>query len=100
MDSTNSYFVHNGYCGWSYGTPGDPQLIAEEDAQELMHRSNLSMEQISANFPPAQFAEPDSPLFVLLGGNRFLAFSNIQKCGDRHQRKINTPLHIDWSKLS
>jgi hypothetical protein len=95
----NSYFIHNGYVGMSYGTPLDPQLITKEDAQELMRLSNLTLESISASFPPAQFAERGSPLSVFLGNTRFLCYGDISKCGGRHKRKVETPLSIDWNKL-
>jgi hypothetical protein len=91
--------MHNGYVGWAYGSPGDPQLISDEDAQILMARTGLSIEQVSAEFPPAQFAEKDTKLFSLVGGNRFLCYGDITKCGDIRKGKSTTPLPIDWSKI-
>jgi hypothetical protein len=95
----NCYFVHDGYIGWSYGTPGDPQLVSSEDAEELMRRTGLTLPRVSADFPPAQFAEKESPLSRLFGGTRFLAYGDISKCGDKRERKINTPLKVDWKDL-
>ena len=93
------YFVHNGFIGMSYGTPGNPQLIREEDAVELMKRSGLSFEEVSADFPPAQFAEKDDALFKLFGGTRFLQYGDIKKCADKRKTKISTPLNVDWSQI-
>ena len=92
------YFVHNGYVGMSYGTPGNPQLISSNDAQKLMELAGLSIEQVSKDFPPAQFAEKGEPLFLLFGSNRFLQYGDISKCGDVKKRKVSKPLTINWNK--
>mgnify|MGYP006887124502 CR=1 FL=1 len=41
------YYVHNGYSGWSYGTPSNPQLISPEDAAKLMKSAGLSSMPVS-----------------------------------------------------
>lgn len=28
------YFVHDGYCGWSYGSPANPQPITPESNRQ------------------------------------------------------------------
>ncbi len=93
------YFVHNGFIGWSYGTIGNPQLITEEDALELMKRTGLTIEEISADFPPAQFAEDGDLFFKLFGGTRFLQYGDIEKCADKKKTKIGTPLNVEWSRI-
>lgn len=93
------YFVHNGYIGWSYGAPGNPQLITSEDAAELMERAGLSYEEVRADFPPALFAEEDEPLYRLFGGNRFLQYGEIEKCADIKKAKISNPLKVNWNEI-
>jgi len=90
------YFVHNGYVGWSYGTPGNPQLISEEDAKKLMALANLTIEDISQEFPPAQFAESDEELFHLFGDTRFIQYGDITKCADIKKKKVSKPLTVNW----
>jgi|TARA_B110000438_G_C15523530_1_gene525270 hypothetical protein len=92
------YFVHNGYVGMSYGTPGNPQLINIGDAQKLMELADLSIEQISKDFPPAQFAETGESLYLLFGNNRFIQYGDITKCGDVKKRNVSQPLTINWNK--
>lgn len=93
------YFVHNGFSGWAYGTPSDPQLISPKDALELFRRASLTIEQVRRVDPPAQFADAETPLFKLLGGNRFLCFADIENCTDKRTQKTSRPLVIDWSVL-
>jgi len=92
------YFVHNGYMGWSYGTPSDPQLISSDDAAELIKRAGLSLADIAADLPPVQFAEKGEYLYHLLGNNRFLQYGDIEACGDKRPQKIYHPLEIDWNE--
>ena len=92
------YFLHNGYCGWSYGAPSDPQLIKAEDAAEIMKGANLTSDQVSFTLPPAQYAEENDELYALTGKNRFICFAEIDKCADVKQEKINVPLEIQWVK--
>jgi hypothetical protein len=93
----SQYFVHNGYSGWSYGTPSDPQLVSAEDAAKLMQAANLKFDQVALLLPPAQYAEKDDRLFVATGGNRFLFFGNGFGCADVNPGKVVTPLVIDWA---
>lgn len=92
----SQYFVHNGYCGWSYGTPSDPQLVSAEDAAKLMRSVNLSSDQVALIQPPAQYAETGQSLFELTGGNRFLFFGSSTECADVNPDKVATPLTINW----
>lgn len=63
-----------------------------------MKRSGLSFEGVSADFPPAQYAEKGNSLFKLFGGSRFLQYGHIEKCADKKKTKISTPLGVDWSQ--
>ena len=93
----SQYFVHNGYSGWAYGTPSDPQLVTVEDAAKLMQSANLSSDQVSLAAPAAQYAETGDTLFHATGGNRFLFFGDWKECLDINQDKIRDPLSINWS---
>ena len=93
----SQYFVHNGYCGWSYGTPSDPQLVSTEDAARLMRSANLSSDQVALILPPAQYAETGESLFEVTGGNRFLFFGNCTECADVNPDKVAKPLVINWA---
>lgn len=92
------YFVHNGYCGWAYGTPSNPQIILESDAIKLMQVAELNIEQISTQIPPAQFAEENTELYKLFGKNRFLQYGKILDCTDINQAKISEPLDVVWNE--
>jgi len=90
------YLVHNGYCGWSYGTPSDPQLVSARDAAEIMRRANLSMDQVRLCVPAAQYANGGEPLCDLTGGNRFLFLGEVSQCVEVDSKKVDLPLHIKW----
>ena len=92
----SQFFVHNGYLGWSYGTPADPQLISPSDAATLMDAAGLTMTQVEQIIPPAQYAAQGDHLFLLTSGNRFLYRGNVPECADVHQNKVNEPLAINW----
>lgn len=92
----SQFFVHNGYAGWSYGTPSDPQLIPANDAAKLMRAAGLSAARVEQAIPPAQYASEGEPLFHLTGGNRFLYYGDLSSCFDINQAKISTPLVINW----
>ena len=91
-----SYFIHNGYSGWSYGTPSDPQLISREDAAEIMRCAKLTDEQVGQTIPAAQYANADDLLFKLTDNNRFICFGDINACMDKQQSKIENALKIEW----
>jgi len=91
-----AYFVHNGFSGWSYGTPSDPQLISHEDAAKIMQQAKLSFEQVEQTIPPAQYATEADDLYYLTGKNRFLCFGNIHECADIKSIKVSSALNIEW----
>lgn len=93
------YYVHNGYCGWAYGTPSDPQLISPEDAARLMQTAGLSSMRVSSILPPAEYAETGSRLFEVTGGNRFLFLGDHSDCSDVDSGKVSSPLVIDWTAV-
>jgi hypothetical protein len=93
----SQYFVHNGYGGWAYGTPSDPQLVTAEDAAKLMRAAGLSSHQVSLVLPPAQYADVGDGLFEATGGNRFIFFGSCNECADVNPSKVAWPLAIDWA---
>lgn len=93
----SQYFVHNGYSGWAYGTPSDPQRVSAEDAAELMRRANLSSDQVALVLPPAQYAEAGDGIFEVTCGNRFLFSGNYEGCVDVNPSKVSVPLVINWA---
>ena len=97
MDTTRQYWVHNGYSGWSYGTPSDPQLIRVEDAARIMSAAGISSDQVSFACPAAQYAEVGDRLFELTGGNRFLFHGSLAECMDVNPEKVAAPLTIEWA---
>lgn len=90
------YFVHNGYSGWSYGTPRDPQLISDSDAARLMKLAGLTAEQVLLILPPAQYAEVGAALFAATGFNRFLFLGDHGECLDVDAIKVSLPLRVVW----
>jgi hypothetical protein len=90
------YFLHNGYCGWSYGTPSDPQLVTVEDAAEIMKRANLVADQVSLVVPAAQYSDGSDKLYSVTGNNRFIFLGQVGQCSDVNQEKVNTPIEIQW----
>ncbi|WP_313460703.1 hypothetical protein [Stenotrophomonas sp.] len=90
------YFVHNGYSGWSYGTPSDPKLISASDAAKLMKQAGLTADQVSQIVPPAQYAESGDALFAATKCNRFLFFGDLTDCVDVDSGKVDAPMHVKW----
>ncbi|MGE8212092.1 MAG: hypothetical protein ACN6Q8_00735, partial [Stenotrophomonas sp.] len=98
MDKTLQYWIHNGYSGWSYGTPSDPQLITIEDAARIMIATGLTSDQVSFACPAAQYAETGEHLFRLTGENRFLFYGSLAECMDINPEKVAIPLTIEWAE--
>jgi hypothetical protein len=95
------FYVHNGYLGWSYGTPTNPQLVSAEDAERLMRMSGVTMEQLQRDhMRAAQYAKEGDSLFHLTGGNRFLVYGDIRACAGLQTDKIATPLAIIWPEAA
>lgn len=90
------YLIHNGFSGWSYGTPQDPTLISAEDAAKIIAHANLSKDDVSTMCPPAQYANTNDKLFKATLNNRFIYFGNVNDCTDVNPEKTSTPLKIDW----
>lgn len=97
MDTSRQYWVHNGCCGWSYGTPSDPQLITVENAARIMAAAGLSPGEIALCCPAAQYAKAGDTLSELTGGNRFLCHGSLSNCVDVKPDKVARPLQIDWA---
>ena len=92
----SQFLVHNGYLGWSYGTPADPQLISPSDAIRIMEAVGLDMSQVEQIIPAAQYASEGDHLFIVTGGNRFLYCGDVRDCAGVNPNKVNAPLAIDW----
>ncbi|WP_424684237.1 hypothetical protein [Frateuria sp. YIM B11624] len=90
------FFVYNGYLGWSYGTPSDPQLISASDAERIMVLANITLSQAQQIIPAAQYAQQGDQLFQLTGGNRFLYLGDASDCANIQQAKVSSPLSINW----
>jgi hypothetical protein len=91
------FYVHNGYLGWSYGTPMNPQLVSDDDARRLMQIAGLTIEQLqSDHMRAAQYANEGDSLFDMTGGNRFLAYGEFRACSDLQADKVTVPLAINW----
>ena len=62
------FLVHNGYSGWSYGTPQDAVVISFETARWILGRIEMPDEQLldavqRAEPPPLRYAEEGSELY-------------------------------------
>ena len=88
------YFIHDGYDGWSYGTPMDPTPITLQSALELMRITGLTRRDTIMRLPPAQFAEHGDMLFEATGGNRFLAYGNPERCSRGEGYQIPEPIDL------
>ena len=97
MDTSRQFWLHNGYCGWSYGTPSNPQLVSAEDAIRIMSMAGLTMEAVSTSVPAATYAEEGDHLFRITGCNRFLFYGTIAECADTRPTKVAEPMAINWA---
>lgn len=79
------FYLHDGYYGWSYGTPRDPMLISNEDGLFLLKWASKTFEGdilAAAQFtlPPIELATENRPRRTALNGNRFLFLGNAAEC--------------------
>lgn len=74
------FFIHNGYNGWSYGSPMNPTAVTHETAVRLLNflcRTQTEGElrrQLEDESSAIQYAEESTPLYRATRDNRFLAF--------------------------
>jgi hypothetical protein len=92
------YFVHNGYDGWSYGTPMNPQLVTVELAERLMTAAGLTKDDVTDVWRVAQYAEEGEPLYEATGRNRFLVYGDIQDCTCCDPVRTTRPMEVDVLK--
>ena len=84
IESTNPdgrWYVHNGFDGWSYGSPLEPVPITRACAMRLMSRmvQGRHPDAVSklVDFPNAlDYADENDDLYFKTGGNRLIAYLN------------------------
>lgn len=79
------FYLHDGYHGWSYGTPQDPMLISNADGLFLLTWAATYFEgdivaEVQSTLSPIVLATDDTPRREALGGNRFLFLGNADEC--------------------
>lgn len=88
------FLVHDGFCGWSYGSPLNPTFVTAEVAREILNivaqvSSAKLLEEVQKEDPPLQFAEKGSGLYKRTGKNRFIAFLDPSVCMyDENYREV------------
>ena len=84
-DRTGRWYVHNGFFGWSYGSPQDPTPITRSCALRLLNHMAQSRHptaiELLAAFPYAlDYADEGDELFERTGGNRHIAYVSPRDC--------------------
>ena len=79
------FYLHDGYHGWSYGTPQDPMLISNDDGLFLLKWAEKDfdgdiLDAAQSTLPPVELATEDTPRRTALNGNRFLFLGNAAEC--------------------
>jgi hypothetical protein len=85
------FMVHNGFDGWSYGSPMNPKLIIFAAAINLLEiiiengpDSSINKDSIKgkllSDFPHFIYAENNDPLFVKTENNKILSFIELDCC--------------------
>ena len=85
------FFVHDGYCGWSYGCPLNPIPVTLKTAARLLrivcrlrpYKEVLSELEIEPS--AIEYADEHSQFYQLTSNNRFLAFISPKLCGYRDE---------------
>lgn len=88
------YFVHDGYDGWSYGSPANPQPITNDSAVALMRITGLTPDDARTWLPPAQYADTGEALYEATRGNRFLAYGDVTRCSILDGYRIGDPVDL------
>jgi hypothetical protein len=94
------FYLHDGYHGWSYGTPQDPMLISNDDGLFLLTWAAKDFEgdvfdAAQATLPPVELAKDDDPRRTALGGNRFLFLGASAECIIQKRDLIETEHQIN-----
>lgn len=85
------FVVHNGFDGWSYGSPMNPMLVTLKTAIKLIEfiidnktddklRMDNLIEKLLSDFPHFIYAEKDDLLFDETHKNRILSFIELKYC--------------------
>jgi hypothetical protein len=90
----DTYFVHDGYDGWSYGSPANPLPITRASAVELMKITGLTPAAARTWLPPAQYADVGDALYEATHGNRFLAYGDVTRCSMLGGYRIGAPIDL------
>ncbi|HEU0300419.1 MAG TPA: hypothetical protein VFR37_13210 [Longimicrobium sp.] len=95
------FFIHNGFHGWSYGSPLNPVFITAESARALLdlvaRRAEVdALQEVQKEFPPFQYAEEGDDLYKRTGRNRFIAFLDPEGCvyDPEHRRGAGEIRHL------
>ncbi len=91
-----SFVVHNGYSGWSYGTPLDPVVVALSDVAYLIRFASLDAKGTAGLqetlVGPIQYASKGDHLFKRTHGNRFVQLVKLSECMFSPGRSVGTPV--------
>ena len=84
-DTKGRWYLHNGFNGWSYGSPLNPTPITRTCAIRILTRlvEGRHPDAISklTAFPNAlDYADENDDLYLKSGGNRLIAFVNPDLC--------------------
>ena len=101
-DSPDSYFlVHNGYDGWSYGTPLNPIPITLTTALNILNliqrkRKINPVQKLKEDPTLLQYAKEGDEYYSKTSNCRFIAFLPLNKCSfrDAYDNKIPTSNNI------
>jgi hypothetical protein len=79
------FLVHNGYLGWSWGSPMNPTFITARTAKRLLeliaeHKLVDPLRAVLSNQHPLQYANEGDNLYCQTEGNRFIAFLDPKVC--------------------
>lgn len=95
------FFIHDGFSGWSYGSPLNPTFITAESARALLevveHRVNVDvLHEVQKEYPPFQYAEEGDDLYKRTGRNKFIAFFDPAICvyDPEHRRGAGEIKHL------
>ncbi len=94
----SQFFIHDGYNGWSYGSPLNPTPITPETACRLLNRlarsiseAGLRAELGAGQATAIEYAKDGDSLFKQTHDTRFLAFLPAWTCSYRDDDDNPTP---------
>ena len=98
-DPNGRWYVHNGFDGWSFGSPVDPTPVTKACAIRILSRMTQkrhvdAVSKLTA-FPNAlDYADENDELYSTTGKNRLIAFLSPSKCAFRNSRKPEQDFHV------